>query len=155
MRQMMIHETHFGARLAKMMREGAKAAVLVRHAGIQARGIQNIQVSSGILSAQKTLQIRGKNAMWSGPTLANEVELVGTYLCKIETGTDGESRETSIMLDPADALLGHGKQQFAVTHDACGRIVHLRIVESKCDHAFDRITPAPRIKLRVSLKNEE
>jgi hypothetical protein len=122
---MMIDETHFGARLAEMMRERAKAAVLVRHAGVQPRGIQHIQISNRILSTQETFQVRGKNAVRSGPSLADEIKLIDTKLCKIQASADRETREARIMLDPADALLGNCKQQLAVTHNARGRIVHL------------------------------
>jgi hypothetical protein len=70
----------------------------------------------------------------SGPSLADEIKLIDTKLCKIQASADRETREARIMLDPADALLGNCKQQLAVTHNARGRIVHLRIIETKCNH---------------------
>jgi hypothetical protein len=122
---MMIHETHFGARLSEMIREGPESAILVRHACVQPRGIQNIQISDRILAAQKALQIRGEHAARRRPALAYEIKLVGPHLHKVQTRADGEAWKTCIVLDPADALLGHGKKQLAVTHNARGRIVHL------------------------------
>jgi hypothetical protein len=35
------------------------------------------------------------------------------------------ARKTGIVLDPADALFGDCEKQFAVTRNACRRIVHL------------------------------
>src|ERR1700704_3266474 len=131
---MMIHETHFGARLSEMIHEGPESAILVRHACVQSRGIQQIQIRDWILAAQKALQIRGEHAARRRPALAYEIELVGPHLHKIQTRADGEARKTSIVLDPADALLSHGKKQLAVTHNACRGIVHLRIVEAQSDH---------------------
>src|SRR6202158_2746898 len=127
---MVIHKTHSGARLSEVIREGSESAVLVRHASVQPRGIQHIQISDRILAAQKTLQIRGKDAARSGPALANEIELVRAHLRKIQAGAEGEALKTGIVLDPADALLGHGKKQLAIPRDACRGIVHLRIVKT-------------------------
>src|SRR5690348_13517064 len=139
---MVRHKTHFGARWAEITRETAKPAIAVGHAGIQARGIENIQVGGGILAAQKTLQIRGKNAMRRGPSLADEIELVGADFGKVQAGANGEPRETGVMLDPADALLGYGKKPFAVADNAGRGIVHLRIVEAQTDHKLSTAPPA-------------
>src|SRR6266550_4397776 len=132
---MMIHETHFGARLSEMIREGPESAILVRHACVQPRGIQHIQIGNWILTAQEALQICGKDGAGSRPALADEIELVGPHLYKVQAGTNGEARKGCIVLDPADALLGHGKKQLAVTRNARGRIMHLRIVEAQSDHS--------------------
>jgi hypothetical protein len=116
------------------MREKIEAAILVGHAGILPRGVQHIQVGNGILAAQHAFQIRREEAAGGGPSLADEIELVRSDSGEIEAGADGESGKPGIMLDPADAFLGHGKEQFAVARDTCGRIVHLRIIKTKSDH---------------------
>src|SRR6267154_5868970 len=108
---MMIHKTHFGARLYEMIREGPESPILVRHACVQPRGIQHVQIGNWILTAQKALQIRGEHAARRRPALADEIELVWTHFCKLQAGADGEARKAGIVLDPADALLSHGKKQ--------------------------------------------
>ena len=112
----------------------SKSAVLVRHARVQPRGIQHIQISDRILAAQKALQIRGEDPAGRRPARADGVELIGTHLRELQAGANGVVRETGIVLDPADAFLGDRKQQFAVARNACRGIVHLRIVETESDH---------------------
>src|ERR1700722_19459887 len=73
--QMMVHKSHLRIGLTKVVGESSESTILVRHAGIEARGIKDIQVSGGILSPQKTLQIGCEDADWVRPALADEIEL--------------------------------------------------------------------------------
>jgi len=70
------------------------------------------------------------------PTKTNFIDLPGSDFREVETGLNGESGETGIMLEARDALFRHGEKQFAVAHNACGGIVHLRVVNSDCQHEF-------------------
>jgi hypothetical protein len=115
------------------MREALESAVLVRHARVKPRGIQRIQIGERILAAQKALQIGGKDSARSGPALANEIEFVRRTFAKSRQARMAV-RKAGIVLDPADALLGHGKEQLAITRDAGRRIVHLRIIKPQGDH---------------------
>jgi hypothetical protein len=42
--------------------------------------------------------------------------------------------KTGIVFDPADALLRHGIKKFTITGDACGGVMHLRIIKSEGNH---------------------
>ena len=108
--QMMIHKPHLRFGRTEMIREKLESAVLVGHARVQPRGVQRIQIGERILAAHKTLQIRGKDGERSRPALANEIELVGTHFREIQTGANGKVRKAGIVLDPADAFLGHRKE---------------------------------------------
>ncbi len=58
----------------------------------------------------------------------------GAHPGKIEACANGVVRKAGVVLDPADALLGHGKKEFAIPSDARGGIMHLRIVKSEGNH---------------------
>src|SRR5258708_39848066 len=62
-RQMMIDETHFGARLAEMMREAPEPSILVRHAGKRTRYVERVEVIQWKLAAGKTLYITQNHPM--------------------------------------------------------------------------------------------
>ena len=137
---MVIHKTHLRLRGAKVMRETVESAVLVRHARVQTRGIQNIQVRCRILAGRRNIssprQILRSGA---GHPWQTKSSWSGRNFRKIQACANRMVRKAGIVLDPADALLGHGKQQFAVAGNARRGIVHLRIVESDCDHRGVRV----------------
>jgi hypothetical protein len=39
------------------------------------------------------------------------------------------------VFDPADSLLGHGKQQLSIAHDTSGGVMHFRVVNPECNHS--------------------
>src|SRR5258708_505322 len=115
--------------------KGILPAVLVLHAGELARGIQNIQIGSRPAARGVEAQILAKRCAGGLPTDTDFIHLGSGDFCKIEASLNSQSRETRVVLYAADALLGDSEEQLAVLHQARRRIVHLRIVESKGDHA--------------------
>src|SRR5260221_12553622 len=69
------------------------------------------------------------------PPDTHVVHLRGGDFPEVQASLDGEGGKARVVLHSADALLGDREEQFAVPHQARGRIVHLRIVEAKGDHA--------------------
>src|SRR5258708_29364774 len=131
---MMIDETDFGARLAEIIRERAKTAVLVRHAGKRTCYVESVGIIQRKLAAGKTPYITQKHAMRRGPTRADCVELTCAYFREIQACADGVVWKAGIVFDPANAFLSDSEQQFAIPSNARGRVVHLRIVEPQRNH---------------------
>src|ERR1700740_2591523 len=100
----MVYKAHSRLRRTKMMKEALKSAILMRHAGVESRGVQRIEIRERIPAARKTFQIRSEHLGGLGPALADEIELVRFYVRKLETSPNCVLRETGIMLDTADAL---------------------------------------------------
>jgi hypothetical protein len=48
---------------------------------------------------------------------------------------NSQSWKTRIVLYPADALFGDRKEQLAIAHNACGRIMLPVVVEAECNHS--------------------
>ena len=86
------------------------------------------------MPAQKTFQVRGEHLTRLGPSRAHEIEFIGADLGEIQAGANREMRKSRVMLDAADALLGHGIQQLAIAGDAGRRVMHLRIIKSQSKH---------------------
>ena len=79
-------------------------------------------------------QIVQETRSWRRPSLADEIDFLGADAGEIEASPNRQGRETRIVLHAAQTLFRHRKQNFAVAHDARGRIVHLRIVDSESKH---------------------
>src|SRR5216684_4392504 len=125
---MVVDKPHLRLGRAEMIGETIKAAILVGHAGVGARHIQDILVAEWELTIGKTFQVAPYHSVRGRPARADYVELIGPHARKIEAGANGVVRKAGIVFDPADALLGHGKEKFAIPGDARGRIMHLRII---------------------------
>ncbi len=133
MSEMMVDKAVAGFRGTKLPPKRILSAVLVLHAGELARGIQNIQIGSRPAARGVEAQILAKRCAGGLPTDTDLIHLGGSDFCKIEARLDGQGRETRVYA--ADAFLGDSEEQLAVSHQARRRIVHLRIVESKGNHA--------------------
>ena len=80
------------------------------------------------------------------PAETNFIDLRGSDFREVETGLNGEPGETGIVLDARDAFFRRREKEFAVAHDACRGIVHLRVVDSNGQHEFRSI-----FKLNIKL----
>jgi hypothetical protein len=69
------------------------------------------------------------------PTVADFIDLVGAYFCKIEACLNCMARKTGVVLITTDAFFRNGKEKLSIPNDAGGGIVHLRIIQSKSDQA--------------------
>ena len=72
------------------------------------------------------------------PAEANFIDLRGSDFREVETSLNGQPGETGIVLDARDAFFRRREKEFAVAHDACRGIVHLRVVDSDGQHEFSR-----------------
>ena len=68
------------------------------------------------------------------PSRADLVNGFRADLGKIEAGLNRQLGKSGIMLDPANALLGHREEKFPVADNAGGIIVHLGLVHAKSQH---------------------
>src|SRR5208337_1182196 len=105
------------------------------------RAVQDIHVGDRPLAGSEQLQIVSITVPGSLPAKANLVQLIRADTRKLQTRLDGMGGKAGIVLQSADALFGHGKKQFAIVHDACGGVMHLRIVDAQSNHS--RFPPSP------------
>src|SRR5579863_1824036 len=134
MSEVMIDETKARLRAGKHLAETIFAAALVPHAGEMARGIEQSARIHGLLVRHITIQIMEKSSARTRPSLAQEIHLLCAHSGKIEARAYRKLRESSVVLDAAEALLSDREKHFAVARDARRRIVHLRIINSQRNH---------------------
>ena len=121
----MIHETHLGSGWSKMIRETSETPVLVGHAHERTSHVQCIGIVHRKLPCSKAPEVAQKHPMRGRPSSADRIELIGADAGKFEARPDGMIRKSCIVLDSAKAFLRDRKQQFAVSRDARGRVMHL------------------------------
>jgi hypothetical protein len=98
------------------------------------RGVQHVQIADRPL--ERGIQTSGRDET-SRQEFASRRTLrrpVNSNLGEIETGSDREAGKPGVVLYVTDAFFSNREEQFAIAHEAGGRIVHLRIVETECDH---------------------
>lgn len=115
--------------------EAVLAAPLVPHAGEIARGIEQRAGVNRLFGGGEAAEIVEEANARPRPSLADEVEFLGTYMREIEAGANGEGGKARVVLHAAQALLRNGEEDFSIAGDARGRIVHLRVVDPKGNHA--------------------
>ena len=98
------------------------------------RGVQHVQIADRPLARGIQFQVVTKRRARSLPADAHFVDLVGSNLGEIKAGLDRKAGKAGVVLYATDAFFGNREKQFAIAHQAGGGIVHLRIVETECDH---------------------
>src|ERR1700730_11157893 len=98
-------------------------------------GSQKVEISEGKSSCGEALQVVAKSRTRGGPAKTHFVELVSTQACKVQASSNRHSWKPSVMLDPADAFFGDRDEQLPIADNACGRIMHLVVVESERNHS--------------------
>src|SRR5260370_13673970 len=98
---------------------------------IQPRGMGKRQFPGG-----GALKIMPEDRPRCLPAETPLVQLLRLHIGEVQARSNGIFRKAGIMFQPADALLRHCKQKFAVPHDARRGIMHLRVVNPQCDHAL-------------------
>src|SRR5262249_1955979 len=68
------------------------------------------------------------------PAEADFVHIGSRNFREVEAGLNGGLRKACVVRHARNRLFSNREQQFAVAHDACGGIVHLRIVDSEGGH---------------------
>lgn len=134
MGHMMVDKTHLRFGRAEMVSELFESAILVGHAREHARHVQHVVIVDRELAFGESFQVVHDHLVRRGPARTHGAQLVGAHAGKIEAGANGVVGKSGVVLDTADAFLGHGVEQFTVAGDTCGRIVHLRIIKSEGDH---------------------
>jgi hypothetical protein len=126
-----IHKTHARFYSAKLLSETLRAAPLVPHAEKMQRGIQNVQIICRHFPSGETSQVVAKRYAGVWPAKAHLVQLGGRHSGKIETSLNRQARKTRVVFYPAEAFFRDSEKQFSVAYDACGGIVHLRVVDAE------------------------
>src|SRR5260370_5437960 len=134
-RKVMIDKPHLRARWPELLRESLPPAFLMPHAQEVQRGIQSVQVRQRHFPGGVTFQIVPEDGPRRLPTETHLVQLLRSHFREVQAHSTGVFSKAGIVLQAADALLCHGKQQVAVAHNARRRIMHLRIVNPKCQHS--------------------
>jgi len=128
--QVMVYKTYLRAGWPELLREFLCPALLVPHAQEVQRRVQSVQVSERHFSRRVALQIVRIHGRCGLPAEADFVELFRTGLRKFQARGNCVSGKTRIVFQPAKALFRHRKEQLTVPHDARGRIMHLRVVNT-------------------------
>jgi hypothetical protein len=123
MRQMMFYKSHARFSISEPLPKWFDAALLVPHAQkIDASG-ENVLVSKWQAAAGKAFQVMPKARTCRGPAKTHFVQFIGANPGKVQASLNSQSWKTRIVLYPADALFGDRKEQLAIAHNACGRIM--------------------------------
>ncbi len=134
MRQVMIDKPHSCLRRPELLREFLCSTLLMPHAQEVQRRIQAVEVRQRHFPCGVALQIVPVHGPRRLPPETHFVYLLRSYFREVQTRSNGVPGKPGIVLQPADALFRHRKQQFAVAHDARRRIMHLRIANSQGQH---------------------
>src|SRR5690348_13754412 len=155
MRQVVAYKSHPCLRRPENLREPLRSSVLMPHAQKMKRGIQSVQVRRGHFSGRVTFQIVAKRRPGNLPAEAHFVELLRLDACEIQARSNRILRESRVVLGPADAFFRHCEHDFAVAHQACCRIMHLRIINPQRDHANPVVALNLNLELPGLLNNEK
>jgi len=139
-------QTAFSLCWPEVLREFLRPAFLMPHAQEVQRRIHPVEIGKRHFPRGVALQIVPEDRPGRLPAEAHFVQLLRSHIGEVEARSNGIFGETSIVLQPADALFRHRKQKFAVARDARRRIMHLRIINPQCQHSSSiasRISPYP------------
>src|SRR6267142_887542 len=125
MRNVMLHEAHARLHCAKLLMKRIRADLLMPHADKMPRRVKNVQIRNGPLASSKQLQIVAIFIPRRWPAETDVIQLICANPSKVQARPNGIRGKSRVVLQPADTLFRHGKQKFAVSYDASGRVVQL------------------------------
>ena len=110
----MIDKPHSRFCRPALVREFLRSAFLMPHAQEVQRRIQPVQIRQWHFPGGVALQIMPVHGPGRLPAETYFVQVLGAHAREIQARLNGILRKASVMLDPADALFRHSKQQLAV-----------------------------------------
>jgi len=109
-RQMMIDKPHSRFRWPELLREFLRAAFLMPHAQEMQRRVQPVQIRQRHFPSGVAFQIVPEDRPRRLPSETHFVQLLRLHFREVQTSSNGIFRKAGVVLQPAEALLGHGKQ---------------------------------------------
>src|SRR4029077_6907008 len=70
------------------------------------------------------------------PAETDVIQLIRANPSKVQARPNGIRGKSRVVFQPADPLFRNGKEQFAVAHYACRRVMQLRIINPQSQHFF-------------------